>query len=202
MGKINNPPNFLKKLLFLQRHSSKVLVLPGGICSKSISIELPNLCDCTFGVDSKELLELVKHNVEFQLESCYLVYSFVQNIGLQDAVVAKRIPLETLDFPFCFEKPVCTIKLPVFRPISSEETRITFIQGKLILETNEYIKTRLVFDVRRLEGLDCFTAKVKGKDLRIIEEIEGDRVLCFFENNVVVFGFEKDSTTGVVVTPT
>lgn len=200
MGKIQANPIFLKRLLFLQRHSSKVLVTQNGVSSRHITIQSPGFSDCSFGIETKELVEMLKHTDTFELnEQSFVKYSYSSNIGEQDATVCRTLPVFNLKNSFDFKESICTIKLPIFKCISGDELLVSFLEGKLVLESNGYVKTRMVFDVNRVEGAELFSAKVKGIDLKIIEEIEGDRVLCYYENSLVVFGFDNDLSMAVVI---
>lgn len=200
MGKIQASPNLIKKLLFIQKHCNKVVVSPNGISSRYINVQLACLSDCSFGIETKELVEMLKYTNDFNLiDKKYIEYNYTCFLDDQEAYISKNIPLFDLSYTFNFQSPICTLKLPFFKSISSDETEIEFLNGKLILETRGYIKTRIVFDAQRVEGTEYFRAKAKGTDLKIIEEIEGERVLCYFENSLVIFGFDQDLNTAIVI---
>lgn len=200
MGKIQVSGNLLKRLTFISKHASKVLVAPNGVSSRHITVQSVGISDCTFGIESKELVEMLKHTQEFELvPGIEIKYSYSCNMGEYDAIVTRNIPVFDLQFTFDFQTPICTIKLPIFKSISNDETEVVFSNGKLVLETKSYIKTRLVFASSRVEGIESFCTKVRGNDLKIIEEIEGDRVLCYFEHSLVIFGFDKDISIAVVI---
>ena len=200
MGRISATPNLIKKLLFIQKHSNKVLISPNGISTRYITVQSVGFSDCTFGIETKELIEMLKHTEEFEIiENNKLEYRYKIHVGIHEGEVCKNIPLFELSYLFNFNTSICTLKLPHFKSITNDETNIEFINGMLICESKGYVQTRIIFDVQRVEGSMYFNIKTRGCDLKIIEDIEGDRVLCYFENSLVVFGFEEGINTAAVI---
>jgi hypothetical protein len=199
MGKIQVNPFLLKRLQFLQKHANKAQVTRNGIASRHINIDFQGFSNCEFGIETKELNEMLKHTEEFEIENNLLKYSYVCGDSDLKARIIKEIPLFDLAYLFNFNTPISSLKLPFFKLISTDETSITFSDGKLIFETNEYVKTRLIKQVQLVDGLNSFRVKAKGSDLKIIEEIEGARVLCYFDESLVVLGYENDICLAVVI---
>lgn len=200
MGRINITPGLVKKLLFIQKHSNKVFISPNGISSRHITIQSQEFCDCSFGIETKEIVEMLKQTEEFEIiENNELEYKYKIFVGDQEGEVCKNIPIFPLSYTFNFQTAICTVKLPHFKSITADDTTVELLNSKLILESRGYIKTRIVFDVQRVDGSEFFRVKVRGLDLKIIEELEGERVLCYFENNLVAFGFEQHVSTAIVI---
>ncbi|ELA41725.1 uncharacterized protein VICG_01229 [Vittaforma corneae ATCC 50505] len=199
MGNIQNSPYLLQKVLFIQKYSQKAHVTHSSISSSSISVCLPNLCDTEFGIESKDLSDLMRSTTEFVIEDGVLKYSFESTVGDKMAKICKKIELISLNYTFEFENPILTAKVPIFKCISIDNTFIIFSKNKLLLQTSGYVKTRNVLDAQRVDGVDCFEICVSGKDLKIVEELGTDLVLCCYQNCIVVFSFENDISTAVVV---
>lgn len=170
-----------------------------SISSPSISVNLQNLCDSEFGIESRDLVDLMKNNTEFKVEDNVLKYSFENVVGDKVARICKKAGLLSLDYRFEFGNPMLTAKVPVFRCLSTDNTFVTFSKNKLLLQTGGYVKTRNVLDAQKVDGSDYFEISLVGKDLKIVEELGTDLVLCCYQNCIVVFSFENDISTAVVV---
>lgn len=176
-------------------------VNPQGISSPNISIHFSNLSDSTFGIGVKDLLDMVKNTSVFQIDNGILSYEYESKA----ARVMRRVELLDIDHNSDTETPLLTLKLgdPAsgcgFRTLSDDDTTVTYRNGRLVLETFGHIRTRMVVSVDKVDGIDFFRVRVKGKDLRIVCEMEGERVLCYHESCLVVYGFEKDTTTAAII---
>lgn len=231
MGKLVSSPILIKKLLFMQKYADKVLVAPKTISSSQILICFLELCDSTFGIKVKDLLELAKHSSEFEINNKRLSYSYkiggitvfndnetgistadritnnavikgsIENENLNNGIckIIKYADLFDLKYNFNFANPVVTLKLLDFNVISANDTDLVFKENKIILQTCGHISTRLVFDVAKIDGIDYFKVKIRGNELKIVCELEGDKALCYHGNFLVAYGFENDVTTSLIL---
>jgi len=113
--------------------------------------------------------------------------------------IIKYADLFDLKYNFNFVNPAVTLKLLDFNVISANDTDLVFKENKIILQTSGHISTRLVFDVAKIDGIDYFKVKVRGNELKIICELEGDKALCYHGNFLVAYGFENDVTTFLIL---
>lgn len=199
MGKIHNSPELIQKVSFLSRHSHKAYVSRSSISSEFISIHQENLCDETFCISSKDLLDLLKNTQEFNIEGQVLVYAYDTVLGGNMARVVKKVPVFDSKFVFDFQNPLLTARISNFKCLSSEPTSVKFSENKLVLETRTYIKTRMVIEASKVDGIDTFEIEVSGKKLKIIEELENELVLCFYRDCIVVFQFQNTVNTAVII---
>lgn len=199
MGTIRNHPELIQKILFLQRHSQRVHITPSTISSKLISIHLNGLCDCEFGIETKALADLVRSSNSFEITDRHLCYAYESPVGDKTARIVKRVPVFEISYVFDFGSPLLTAKLPAFRCLSTDMTVVRFTKNKLVLETAGYVSTRSVLEAQRVEGVEDFELSVSGKELKIVEELSGEVVMCYYKDCLVMFKFEGDMSTAVVI---
>lgn len=199
MGRIENTPQLLEKLLFMQKHSQKATVTPSSIFSPTIAIYKQDISDSSFCVSVKDLVDLVKSNRNFEIEDRTLVYSYDTSIGSNAATVCRRIDLYTLQDVFQYQEPLLTLTIPKLKCLTNDKTTVKFSKNKLVLESNEYIKTRLVLEAKKASGADEFSISVSGKSLKIAEELKDELAMCFYNDCIVVFKFEGSLSTAVII---
>lgn len=208
MGRISDSPTVVRKVLFLQKHASRVLVSPQGISSPNITIQFGSsvrISDSTFGIGTRDLLDMIRHTSTFQIDGGTLVYDYESTIGDRTARISRHIELFDMSHGFDVEAPLQTLKLKDLASgrglniLSNDDTTVTYRNGKLVLETFGYVSTRMVVDADKVDGVDYFKVKVRGKDLRVASEAEGERVLCYHENCLVMYGFEREVTTAIAI---
>lgn len=199
MPTIRNHPLLINKIPFLQRHSHRVLVSQSSISSSSISIHLKDLSDSVFGIETSVLVDLLRSSSEFEIRNGILEYCYESGVGSASARIVKRAPTCTLDYTFNFGEPFLTLKMPEFRCLTNDPTVITFSRNLLVLVSSGYVSTRCVLEAQRVEGPESFEITVSGKELKMVEELGGDIVLCYYKDCLVVFKFEEDVSTAVVI---
>lgn len=222
MGKLSFPPAILKKLYFLEKYSNKVLVDENSISTSSVSIQCSYpLSDTKFGIKTKDLIDMVKNTSEFELKDQKIYYKYtISNLDVfkneikdfsyfesqkiessQDnkAIIKKYSDLYDLKYQFDFENPILTIKLPKFNILSTDDTDIVYKDNKLILSTNNFVKTRLVFDVEKIDGTDNFCARMRGHDIKMASSFEENSILCYHTTHIVFYFFEDTITTAMVL---
>lgn len=213
MGEILNTPAVARKLLFLQKYANKVLVTPQGIFSPTISIHFGttsssanpiSISDATFGTRVRDLLDMVKHTSTFQINRGTLAYEYESGECRADgraARISRRVELFDVDHYTGVEAPLLTLKLRVSGSIilSGDDTVVTYKRGKLVLETFGHIRTRMVVAADRVDGVDTLSVRVRGRDLRVVDDVEGEKVLCYHRNCLVIYGFDSGATTAAVI---
>lgn len=123
---------------------------------------------------------------------------FNQKVNL--VVITKYIELFDLNYKLIVNQPKLVLRIKEFKVISSDETFIKYENNKLLLETFKHIKTRNILKVEKIEGFENnFSVKVRGDEIKIIQELEGERLLCYHDDCLVFYGIEDKVTTAGVI---
>lgn len=195
-----NSPKFIQKIAFLQKHSKIVSITKSTVSSNTFSIHLNDLTDCEpFSIETKDLLDLLKINQPFEIEGEYLKYSYETPVGDKIAKISKKVGISNVKYEFEFENPLLTAKINKFKVLSTDKTHLIFEKNRLILETKGYIRTRSIIEVQRIDGVEKFEIIVSGKDLKIVEELGEDIVMCYYKDCIVIFKFEDEISLSMII---
>lgn len=199
MYSIRPSVNLLKKLIFIQKYSNKIQITPTNISSEFIHIQLPKFCDFHIGIDTADFIELVKHATLVSIDRDKLLCEYKISVSNSDLIVKRRINLYDLDYTINVPEPLLSIKFEKFTCLSEDDTFLTVSGSLMILETKGFVKTRLCIPIQRVEGDINFACCVKAKDLKMLNELERDMVLCFFNDCIVAYEFDEEITTAVII---
>lgn len=169
------------------------------LATANIQIKLPEFCEFSVGVSTADFIELIKHAQEIRLEGDKLHYSYASQVSLTNVRTTREIPLFSLDYGIDIAGPLLSVRMGDIAVLTEDNIRLSVGDGWLALESDGHVKTRSYASVEQLDGEGSYACTVRAKDMRIIEEIEGDRVMCFFESCVIVYGFEDEATTAMLV---
>ncbi|KAM0680538.1 hypothetical protein GINT2_001226 [Glugoides intestinalis] len=183
----------------MQKHAQKATVTRASIVSANIAIYYQDISDSNFCLLVKDLVDLVKSDKAFEIEDKTLIYSYKVNIGNTTATVCKRIELFPLQDVFQYQEPLLTLTIPKLKCLTNDKTVVNFSKNKLILESSGYIKTRVVLEAKKARGVDEFSINVSGKGLKIAEELKEELAMCFYNDCVVIFKFEGNLSTAVII---
>lgn len=188
--------------MFMRKFSSKITVSKTSICSKSILVEMPEFCDCCFTVRIKDFGAMLKQTQEFVLEENALRYGYEAGMGVSLVKVEKRIKVYDETYQITGGIPLLSIVTNGFKVLSSDEIEIKAEKnGRLVLESFGVIRTRSEYIGLRVpeHKVDLVVVKVRGKDLKVLEEFKGDIVFSFLDSHILAYSLGDDFTVIVQI---
>ncbi|KAG5860431.1 hypothetical protein KMI_01g00650 [Encephalitozoon hellem] len=202
MGSIRLSPLLHSTLMFMRKFSSKITVSKTSICSRSILVEMPEFCDCCFTVGIKDFVAMLSQTQKFTLEDKTLKYNYEASIGGDLIRVEKRVKVYDETYNIAGGVPLLSIVANGFKVLSSDEIEIKAEKtGRLVLESFGVIRTKSEYIGLRVpeHKADLVTVRVRGKDLRVLEEFKGDIVFSFLDSHILAYSLGDDFTVIVQI---
>lgn len=199
MHYISATPALLRKLAFLSKHSNMIRIAPTMLSTLNAQIEVPRFCDFTAGIQSSELLELARHGSSVAIENGVLRYNYSLRAGPLSVTTTREIKIHDVNYGIDIPTPRMSVKIKDLPILTKDNITLSVSNGVLVLQSSGFIKTRICLAVEKVDGEDCFSCNVRARDLKIVNEIEGERLLSFFDECIVAHGLESDATTAVLI---
>lgn len=217
---INITPEFIKSIYFISQFAAKVMISENTISSSNLTIQIQNLSNCNVGVSVKDLIEVIKNYndvVKFCIKDSKLIFRYTRAISdtfdestkrkdqvddeSKQAEITKYLDLFNLDFKFNISQPLLVLRIiKDFDVLSNDETTLTYEGNTIRIETFGYVKTRNIIQIEKVEGdLIGFEIKIRGEGIRIIADIEGEKLLSYHKDYLVVYGIENNITTACII---
>ncbi|ADM11941.1 uncharacterized protein Eint_080040 [Encephalitozoon intestinalis ATCC 50506] len=197
MGKIDLSPLLHNILVFVRKFASKITVTNTSICSRSIFVEMPKFCDCSFTVRVKDFIAMLKQTQEFTVEEKELRYSYEASMEGSLVNVERRIKRYEEEYQIAGGVPLLSIAINGLKVLSSEEIEIKAGKdGNFVMESFGVVRTRSKYSGLRVpeSTVDSVTVKVRGRDLRILEELKGDVIFSFLDSHILAYSLGDNFT--------
>ena len=196
---VQNAPLVLRYLSFISRHSKDVVIGPGGLSTARIHVSLPRVCEQAVGFHSKDLLEMLSHTTSGVLGQNRMLYTYSVFNNPLNPTVSKCIETHDARYDFSLAAPACSIAVDSLSIVTGEELAVAIQDDLLILEGGTRIKSRMVHSITHKEGGVAGHYRVRGKALRIYNELEGDRRIHFYADCIVLYSMEDQVEVRVAV---
>lgn len=201
MGKVDLSPLLHDVLTLFRQFASRITVSKTSICSSSILAEMPEFCDCSFTVKTKDFVAMLKQTREFDVNDTELRYRYRIGAGAGMVKVERSIRAYDEVYQVAGGIPLLSIAVPSFRVLSQDDCEVRADKdGNLVLESSGVVKTRSEYVGLRVPDhtVDSVAGiRVRGRDLRILEELKGEVVLSFLDSHIL--GYSLGSNFTVVV---
>ncbi|KAI5168314.1 hypothetical protein PAEPH01_0027 [Pancytospora epiphaga] len=192
-------PLLQKSIAFIEKYSRIAKVTPSTISTPTIQIRLPTFCNFSASMDISDLLELAKADARILINEKNLTYTFTVLSPSSTAQVTRTIKLCELECDVISKSPHSSIKIPKFNVLGENYTILLFKNSILNVENHGYLKIGMSVPVELLEGATEFSCKVLGKDLSIINDLEGELVINYYGSHIVLYNLEEDSEVAVLI---
>lgn len=196
--KVWGTPKLIQKLKFIQKYSRIVHISYDTLTTERIQIKIPRFCDFECGMYVSDFIELAQHSADVMFDEKTLKYSY-EVCCEPKTVVYKECKLITANYSFPDVEAQLSIRIDLLPILSEDNTRMCCDEKQLILESKGYMPSRAVVDFTRVEGAGTVSCFVRPKSLKMINEIDGEKVLCFCSNFIVGYGIEPDTTTAILI---
>lgn len=196
---IKSSPLIMKKLSFLSKYSDRVQITPTTLATPTIHIQVPQFCDFSAGLYIADLVAMARNTESVDITEGTISYTYASEISLTVVDIEKTVPTLSLNYSIDIPSPTTSARIGGLPIITKDECQVTLRDGRLIVESRGLVKTRVCVPAERLEGSDAASCRVRSRDLRIVECIEGEHVINFFDDCIVVYGLEDEVATAAIV---
>lgn len=196
---IRPTPLLMKKLAFLCKHGDKIQITPTTLAISNIHIQIPRFCEFSIGLYMADFIDMVKNTDSIDILDNTVTYSYSSKISFTQVNVEKTAPLLDLNYNVDIPSPSVSIKVGHLPMVTKDDCHVTFRGDFLTVESYGLIKTKVCVPAEKLEGGDAFKCRVRSKDLRIIESMDGEHIVNFFDDCIVIYGLESETATAAIV---
>ncbi|KAI4290830.1 hypothetical protein PAPHI01_0104 [Pancytospora philotis] len=192
-------PLLLRKLLFIHKHAEKVHVAPCALTTAAMQISLPQFCDFTAGIAVADFIEIARHAAAVTLESGKLTYTYSTEIEGVCASITRTVDTFSLNYNIVLDDPSACVKFRPFPILSKDPLSIECRGSTCVVTSSGFIKTKHTVPVEVLEASGPVACRVRARDMRVVEDLEGECIMNFHTNAIVVYSLEKDSETAIFI---
>lgn len=202
MGRIKLSPLLHESLILVGRFASKLTISDSGICSESIQVELKDVCDCTFTIRVKDLSAMLKNTQDFILGQNELRYNYCISGNNSLIKVERTVRVYNEVYQIEGGVPLLSIAVSGLKILSKDDHEIRAdSDGNLLIQSFGTVETRTEHTGLRVieNAAKSAHARVRAKDLYVLEKLPGDIVLSFLESHVLAYSLRSDSTVIVQI---
>ncbi|KAI5151087.1 hypothetical protein ENBRE01_1893 [Enteropsectra breve] len=196
---LNSSTDLLKRLAFIQKYSSTVQIGHNFLYCPLIQINMEAFCDFSGTMPTAEFAELVKNTDFFYSDGKTVKYEYYRETGKNKLLIQRDISLVNAEYNIELSSAIANIKIPDLNVITKDEIEFTAHPNKIVMRSHGYIKTQCVLPAQGIDMKERIVRRVRPKDLKIIEDLAGEKVLSFFRDFMVCYKFEDAATTAVII---
>lgn len=203
---IKATPELSKKLVFIEKYSKAVQVCPDSLLTENIQIKLPQFCEVSFGISADELIELLRHSNSFKLTDSEISYQYRLTAQMTEATISRTVQLKQLDYTLTLPSILGSVRIVSSRVslLTRDELLVSLYaeDSLLVLESFGFIRTRAEHPIEFLDSPFDYSCTIKASSIRMLQELEGDTVISFFRDLLIVYVFEPgEIVTAISIRP-